>query len=95
VERYIAVPLTDNQYVALVSFTFNLGAGSLKTSTLRRRLNTGDYDAIPSELARWVKAGGKALAGLVRRRVAEGELFMRSDWIGLTDYHRLHTVIGS
>jgi len=79
VERYIAVPLTDNQFAALVSFTFNLGAGSLKTSTLRRRLNTGDYDAVPSELARWVKAGGKTLKGLVKRRAAEGELFMRTE----------------
>jgi len=79
VERYIAVPLTDNQFAALVSFTFNLGAGNLKTSTLRRRLNTNDYDAVPSELARWVKANGKTLEGLFRRRAAEGELFMRPD----------------
>ena len=79
VERYIAVPLTDNQFAALTSFTFNLGTGSLKTSTLRKKLNRGDYDAVPSELARWVKAQGKTLKGLVRRRAAEGELFMQPD----------------
>jgi len=79
VERYIEVPLTDNQFAALVSFTFNLGAGNLKTSTLLRKLNAGDYDAVPSELARWIKAGGKTLTGLVRRRAAETELFMQPD----------------
>jgi len=75
VEQYISVALNDNQFAALVSFTFNLGAGSLKQSTLRRKLNTGDYDAVPSELARWVRAGGQTLNGLVKRRRAEGELF--------------------
>jgi len=79
VERLITSDLNDNQFAALVSFTFNLGAGNLKTSTLRRKLNGGDYDAVPSELARWVKAGGKTLAGLIRRRAAEGELFMLND----------------
>jgi lysozyme len=78
VDRFITCELNDNHFAALVSFTFNLGAGNLKTSTLRRKLNGGDYDAVPSELARWVKAGGKTLSGLVRRRAAEGELFMRS-----------------
>ncbi|WP_198264497.1 glycoside hydrolase family protein [sulfur-oxidizing endosymbiont of Gigantopelta aegis] len=78
VERYISIKLDDNQFAALVCFTFNLGAGSLKSSTLRRKLNAGDYNSVPSELARWVKAGGKTLAGLVKRRTAEGELFMSS-----------------
>lgn len=78
VERYISVELNDNQFAALVCFTFNLGAGSLKDSTLRRKLNTGDYDSVPSELARWVKAGGQTLSGLVKRRSAEGELFICS-----------------
>ena len=75
VERLIDVALNDHQFAALVCFTFNLGAGNLSRSTLRRRLNAGDYDAVPSELGRWVKAGGRTLAGLVRRRAAEGELF--------------------
>ena len=76
VERHIEVSLTDNQFAALVSFTFNLGAGSLKSSTLRKKLNIEEYDAVPSEMARWVRAGGRTLAGLVQRRAAEGELFL-------------------
>ncbi len=77
------MPLSDCQYAALVSFVFNAGAGALRSSTLRRRLNAGDYDCVPSELAKWVKAtdpntGRKvSLAGLVRRRAAEGELWLR------------------
>jgi len=85
VERYISVPLTENQFSALVSFSFNLGAGSLKTSTLRRKLNAGNYDAVPTELARWVKAKGKTLPGLVRRRAAEGLLFMQLDSVPIAD----------
>ena len=83
VEDLIGVPLSDCQYAALVSFVFNAGAGALRSSTLRRRLNAGDYDCVPSELAKWVKAtdpntGRKvSLAGLVRRRAAEGELWLR------------------
>ncbi len=75
VERYINVILNHNQFAALVSFTFNLGAGSLQRSTLCRKLNAGDYDSVPSELARWVKAGGTTLMGLIKRRQAEAELF--------------------
>ena len=76
VERLIDVPLNGNEFSALVSFTFNLGGGALKRSTLRRKLNAGARDAVPSEMAKWVKAGGKTLRGLVRRRHAEGDLFV-------------------
>lgn len=85
VDELVGVPLTDCQYAALVSFVFNAGAGALRGSTLRRRLNQGDYECVPSELARWDKAtdpatGRKvALAGLVRRRAAEGELWLRDN----------------
>lgn len=82
VEELVRVPLLDGQFGALVSFVFNVGAGSLRSSTLLRRLNSGDYECVPSELARWVKAtdprsGRKlTLPGLVRRRAAEGELWL-------------------
>ena len=56
VENTIKVELNDNQFSALVSFAFNCGASSLRVSTLCRKLNTGDYDCVPSELSRWVKA---------------------------------------
>ncbi len=79
VERLIHVSLADNQFSALVSFVFNLGGGALKKSTLRRKLNVGDYDSVPSQMNRWVQAGGKVLRGLVRRRAAEAELFTKPD----------------
>lgn len=85
VERLVRVKLTDSQFSALASFVFNVGAGNLQNSTLLRRLNAGDYDAVPSELAKWVKAtdprtGKKVtLAGLVKRRAAEGELWLTTE----------------
>jgi lysozyme len=75
VRRLIKVPLKQHQVDALVSFTFNSGEGALRTSTLRKRLNAGEYDAVPHELGRWVFSQGKKLPGLVRRRQAEGVLF--------------------
>jgi lysozyme len=75
VERLITLPLADNQFGALVSFAFNAGLGALAKSTLRRKLNAGDYAAVPGELMKWTKAGGKELSGLVRRRKAEAELW--------------------
>lgn len=75
--RLIDVPLTDGQYAALVSFTFNLGAGALQRSSLRRKVNRAAHGQVPRELMRWVWAGGKRLAGLVVRREAEGLLYRR------------------
>ncbi|MGL5724911.1 lysozyme, partial [Cetobacterium sp.] len=63
------------QFDALVSFTYNLGEGALKGSTLRKKLNMGLYNAVPSEMLRWNRAGGKVLSGLVRRREAEAKMF--------------------
>lgn len=71
----VKVPLTANQLGALVSFTYNLGAQSLKESKLRRLLNEGDYDGAAGQFARWNKAAGKVLKGLVKRRAAEAALF--------------------
>lgn len=75
VERLVGVPLNDNQFGALVSFCFNVGAGVFATSNLLRRLNAGEYAAVPEELARWIYSGGKELTGLVRRRQEEGRLW--------------------
>lgn len=65
---------TPGRVAALIDFTFNLGAGNLKASTLRRRVNAGDWDAVPGELRRWDKAGGRVLRGLAIRRAAEAAL---------------------
>jgi lysozyme len=73
--RLITVPLTDGQFDALVSFTFNLGAGALQRSTLRRKVNRGDHAAVPAEFRKWVWAGGRKLPGLVQRRLAESVLY--------------------
>jgi len=77
VRRLIKVPLNQQQLDALVSFTFNCGEGALASSTLRKRLNRREYEAVPSELNKWVLSGGRKLPGLVRRRKAEGALFRR------------------
>jgi len=69
--RLISVPLTDGQFDALVSFTFNLGAGALQRSTLRRKVNRGEHKGVPTELMKWVWAAGRRMPGLVRRRKAE------------------------
>ena len=69
--RLITVPLTDGQFDALTSFTFNLGSGALQCSTLRRKVNREEHGAVPAEFGRWVWAGGRKLEGLVRRREAE------------------------
>lgn len=73
--RLVKVGLTQGQFDALVSFTYNLGARSLSTSTLLRKLNAGDYAGAADEFLRWNKAGGKVLNGLTRRREAERALF--------------------
>ncbi|KJM30201.1 muraminidase [Enterobacter kobei] len=74
--RLVKVGLTQGQFDALVSFTYNLGARSLSTSTLLRKLNAGDYAGAADEFLRWNKAGGKVLNGLTRRREAERDLFL-------------------
>jgi lysozyme len=69
-------PGVDNspRLAALIDFTFNLGASQLKASTLRRRVNAGDWDAVPGELRKWTHGGGRVLKGLVIRREAEAGL---------------------
>ena len=74
--RHIRVPLEDGQFNALCSFVFNLGSGALQSSTLRRKINRGDYIGAANEFPRWVYAGGRKLKGLVRRREHERSMFM-------------------
>ena len=75
VEKYVTVPLTQNQFDALVVWVYNLGPTNFRNSTLLKELNSGNYNAAGTEIKRWNKAGGKVLAGLVKRREAEAELF--------------------
>lgn len=76
VERLVTVPLTQSQFDALVSFTYNVGQGNLQNSTLLRKLNSSDYPGAANEFPRWNRGGGKVLPGLTRRREAERELFL-------------------
>jgi lysozyme len=66
--------LTGGRLAAITDFTFNLGVGALRASLLRRRANAGDWGAVPGELRKWVRGGGRVLRGLVLRREAEIEL---------------------
>lgn len=74
--RYCPVLATESEgrLGAIVDFTFNLGAGRLQTSTLRRRINQRDWSSAATELGRWVRGGGRVLPGLVIRRQAEAGL---------------------
>ena len=74
--RLTRVLLTDNQFDALVSFTFNLGSGSYQRSTLRAMLNRGEYENCATEFPKWSKCGGKTIKGLLRRRLTERDLFL-------------------
>lgn len=76
VNELVTVAMTQGMFDALVSFTFNLGAGSLKRSDLLRRLNSGDMIGAGDEFLKWNKAGGKVLTGLTERRKAENRVFM-------------------
>ncbi|MFZ0312971.1 MAG: lysozyme [Candidatus Korobacteraceae bacterium] len=75
VNRLVTVPLTQNQFDALVDFTFNLGQGNLASSTLLRELNAGNTAGAAAQFLVWVYAGGVKLPGLVKRRQAEAALF--------------------
>jgi lysozyme len=77
VNDYVKVTLTQNEFDALVSFTYNLGAGNLLSSTLLKKLNSGDKKAAATQFEVWNKAGGKVLEGLVKRRAAEKALFLK------------------
>ena len=76
----VIVELNQNQFDALVAWTFNLGVGNLRQSTMLKKLNESDFASVPFEMRRWNKAGGKTLDGLIRRRQAESLLFMNNEW---------------
>jgi len=71
----VKADLNSNQFSALVSFAFNLGDTNLRQSTLLRKLNVNNSFAAAKEFKKWSKAGGRRLAGLVRRRLSERNLF--------------------
>lgn len=73
--RDVKVPLTVAEKAALEDFIYNLGAGNFRSSTLLRKLNQGDYAGAAAEFDKWDMAGGRVLAGLLRRRQAETKLF--------------------
>lgn len=76
VSRLVEVNITQNEFDALVSFTFNVGQGNLRSSTLLRKLNENDKNEAADQFLRWNKAGGRVLNGLVRRREAERAMFL-------------------
>lgn len=75
VDSSVRVALTGSQRAALASFVFNVGHSAFLKSTLRRKLNEGDYAGASAEFARWTKANGQVLPGLVLRRLKEQALF--------------------
>jgi lysozyme len=75
VSQCVTVALNDNQFAALVSFSYNLGDGSLRSSTLLKLLNSSNYVGAANEFPKWDHAGGKVVDGLERRRLAEQALF--------------------
>ncbi len=79
VQRLVQVPLTDNQFAALVSFTFNIGIANFERSTLLKLLNRGWYEQVPAQLTRWNRQSGEILGGLSRRRAAEAQLWNRRE----------------
>jgi len=80
VDKLVEIGLRQNEFDALVSWTFNLGPANLKESTLLNRVNYGPLSDVPTQIKRWNRAGGKVLAGLVKRRAAESALWQGQDW---------------
>lgn len=75
----VKVDLTEPQKAALEDFIYNLGSGNFRSSTLLRKLNAGDYEGAAAEFDKWDHANGVVLAGLLRRRQAETDLFNKKD----------------
>ena len=80
VNHAVEIDLKQCQFDALVAWTFNLGPGNLRESTLLNRVNYGPLSDVPLQIQRWTRAGGQVLEGLVRRRKAEALLWQGMDW---------------
>lgn len=80
VDEEVKVSLNQNQFDALVSFTYNVGPGALQSSTLLKLLNAGNYGAVGVQLLRWNKGPNGPMPGLTRRRAAERKMFDGLDW---------------
>lgn len=77
VSRLVKAPLNQNQFDALVSFEYNVGYGNFASSTMLKLLNQKKYTEAAAQFGRWVYANKKILQGLVKRRAAEKELFVK------------------
>ncbi|UNF39083.1 lysozyme [Bartonella krasnovii] len=90
VAKAVTVSLNSWQFAALVSFCYNVGTTAFCNSTLLKKLNQGEYEAVPAELQKWIKAGGKRLQGLVHRRVAEAGLWAKGAYVS-SNYQTVET----
>jgi lysozyme len=75
VNERVSVPLFQGQFDAVLSWTYNLGEGALKSSTMLKKINAARREEVPAQIKRWNQAGGKVLKGLKRRREAEAALY--------------------
>lgn len=82
VDDAIRVTLAQHEMDAVTSLAYNVGVDAVRKSTLLRRMNGGDFGAASDEFSRWVRAGGRILTGLVKRREAERLMFERADYTG-------------
>lgn len=90
----MGINFTQNQFDALCSWIFNLGTGNFIHSTMTIRINTGaDDEIITDELVRWHNAGGKPLLGLMRRRVAEANMFLGRERYKVTSKNNIYNII--
>jgi lysozyme len=80
VDIAVKVDLKQNEFDALVSWTYNLGLTNLNSSTMLKVLNEGKHDEVPAQMKRWNKASGQVKQGLIRRREAEALMFEGKDW---------------
>ena len=76
IRKLVKTELTENMFSSLCSFIYNVGSGNFQRSTMRMKLNRGQYESAADEFPKWVKAGGKRIRGLVRRRKQERKLFL-------------------